>query len=86
MNFKNAQQLIINNLKKEKSCFEDLIIKIGEQKKAIEDKDGERVLEIIKEKNVLIEVFQNIEEEVAAQIKILSKADIQSLEKEGEPL
>ena len=86
MNFKNSKQLIINNLKKEKSCFEDLIVKIGEQKKAIEDKDAERVLEIIKEKNVLIEGFQNIEEEVAAQIKILSKADIQSLEKEEKSL
>jgi hypothetical protein len=86
MNFKNSQQLIITNLKKEKSCFEDLIVKIGEQKKAIKDKDGERVLEIIKEKNVLIEIFQNIEEEVAVQIKLLSKDDIQSLEKEGKPL
>ena len=86
MNFKNSQQLIINNLKKEKSCFEDLIVKIGKQKQAIEDKDGERVLEIIKEKNVLIENFQNIEEEVAVQIKLLSQDDIQSLEKEGKSL
>ena len=86
MNFKNSQQLIINNLKKEKSCFEDLIVKIGEQKKAIEDKDGERVLEIIKEKNVFIEIFQNIEEEVATQIKLLSQDDVQSLEKEGKSL
>ena len=86
MNFKNSQQLIINNLKKEKSCFEDLIIKIGEQKKAIEDKDGERVLEIIKKKNILIEIFRNIEEEVATQIKLLSQDDIQSLEKEGKSL
>ena len=86
MNLKNSKQLIINNLKKEKSCFEDLIIKIGEQKKAIEDKDGERVLEIIKEKNILIEMFQNIEEEVAIQIKLLSQDDIQDLENEGELL
>ena len=86
MNLKNSKQLIINNLKKEKSCFEDLIIKIGEQKKAIEDKDGERVLEIIKEKNTLIEMFQNIEEEVAIQIKLLSQDDIQDLENEGELL
>ena len=86
MKLKNSKQLIINNLKKEKSCFEDLVIKIGEQKKAIEDKDGERVLEIIKEKNILIAVFQNIEEEVAIQIKLLSQRDIQGLEKEGELL
>jgi hypothetical protein len=86
MNFKNSKQLIINNLKNEKSCFEDLIVKIGEQKKAIEDRDGERILEIIKKKNVLIEIFQNIEEEVAIQIKLLSQDDIQSLEKEEEPL
>ena len=84
MNFKNSQQLIINNLKKEKSCFEDLIVKIGEQKKAIEDKDGERVLEIIKEKNGLITIFQNLEKEVAVQIKLLSQSDIKDLEKEGE--
>ena len=86
MNLKNSKQSIINNLKKEKSCFEDLVIKIGEQKKAIEDKDGERVLEIIKEKNILIEMFQNIEEEVAIQIKLLSQDDIQDLENEGELL
>ena len=86
MKLKNSKQLIINNLKKEKSCFEDLVIKIGEQKKAIEDKDGERVLEIIKEKNTLIEMFQNIEEEVAIQIKLLSQDDIQGLEEEGELL
>ena len=86
MKLKNCKQLIINNLKKEKSCFENLVIKIGEQKKAIEDKDGERVLEIIKEKNTLIEMFQNIEEEVAIQIKLLSQDDIQDLEKEGELL
>ena len=86
MNLKNSKQLIINNLKKEKSCFENLVIKIGEQKKAIEDKDGERVLEVIKEKNILIAVFQNIEEEVAIQIKLLSQRDIQGLEKEGELL
>ena len=86
MNLKNSKQLIINNLKKEKSCFEDLIVKIGEQKKAIEDKDGERVLEIIKKKNILIEIFQNIEEEVATQVKLLSQDDIQGLEKEGELL
>jgi len=86
MKLKNSKQLIINNLKKEKSCFEDLVIKIGEQKKAIEDKDGERVLEIIKEKNTLIEMFQNIEEEVAIQIKLLSQDDIQDLEDEGELL
>ncbi|MGY8762672.1 MAG: hypothetical protein ACKVLF_05705 [Nitrospinaceae bacterium] len=86
MNLKNSKQLIINNLKKEKSCFEDLIVKIGEQKKAIEDKDEERVLEIIKKKNILIEIFQNIEEEVATQVKLLSQDDIQGLEKEGELL
>jgi len=86
MNLKNSKQLIINNLKKEKSCFEDLIVKIGEQKKAIEDKDGERVLEIIKKKNILIEIFQNIEEEVATQVKLLSQDDIEGLEKEGELL
>ena len=86
MKLKNSKQLIINNLKKEKSCFEDLVIKIGEQKKAIEDKDGERVLEIIKKKNILIEIFQNIEEEVAIQIKLLSQSDIQDLENEGEML
>ena len=86
MNLKNSKQLIINNLKKEKSCFEDLIVKIGEQKKAIEDKDEERVLEIIKKKNILIKIFQNIEEEVATQVKLLSQDDIQGLEKEGELL
>ena len=86
MNLKNSKQLIINNLKKEKSCFEDLIVKIGEQKKAIEDKDEERVLEIIKKKNILIEIFQNIEEEVATQVKLLSQDDTQGLEKEGELL
>ena len=83
MNLKNSKQLIINNLKKEKSCFEDLIVKIGEQFKL---EKHINMLEIIKKKNILIEIFQNIEEEVATQVKLLSQDDIQGLEKEGELL
>ena len=48
---KKTKQLILDSLKKEETCFKDLIDKIGEQKKAIEDKDEVRVLAIIEEKN-----------------------------------
>ena len=47
MNIKKTKQLILESLKKEESCFKDLIEKIGKQKKAIENKDEVRVLEII---------------------------------------
>ena len=78
--------MILESLKKEESCFKDLIGKIGEQKKAIEGKDEVRVLEIIEEKNTIIEIFHNLEGEVSARHQSLSPEEIQSLEEEGETL
>ena len=86
MNIKKTKQLILGSLKKEESCFKDLIGKIGEQKKAIEGKDEMRVLEIIEEKNTIIEIFHNLEGEVNARQQSLLPEEIQSLEKEGETL
>ena len=78
--------MILDSLKKEESCFKDLIDKIGEQKKAIEDKDEVRVLKIIEEKNTMIEFFHNLEGEVNARQQSLLPEEIQSLEEEGETL
>jgi len=78
--------LILDSLKKEESCFKDLIDKIGEQKKAIEDKDEVRVLKIIEEKNTIIEIFHNLEGEVSVRQQSLPPEEIQSLEQEGETL
>ena len=78
--------MILDSLKKEESCFKDLIGKIGEQKKAIEGKDEVRVLEIIEEKNTIIEIFHNLEGEVSALQQLLPPEEIQSLEQEGETL
>ena len=78
--------MILDSLKKEESCFKDLIGKIGEQKKAIEGKDEVRVLEIIEEKNTIIEIFHNLEGEVSARQQLLPPEEIQSLEQEGETL
>ena len=86
MNIKKTKQLILDSLKKEESCFKDLIDKIGEQKKAIEDKDEVRVLEIIEEKNTIIEIFHNHEGEVNTRQQSLPPEEIQSLEQEGKTL
>jgi len=86
VNIKKTKQLILDSLKKEESCFKDLIGKIGEQKKAIEGKDEVRVLEIIEEKNTIIEIFHNLEGEVSALQQLLPPEEIQSLEQEGETL
>ena len=75
--------MILDSLKKEESCFKDLIDKIGEQKKAIEDKDEVRVLEIIEEKNTIIEIFHSHEGEVNIRQQSLPREEIESLEQEG---
>ena len=75
--------MILDSLKKEESCFKDLIDKIGEQKKAIEDKDEVRVLEIIEEKNTIIEIFHSHEGEVNIRQQSLPREEIQNLEQEG---
>jgi len=75
--------LILDSLKKEETCFKDLIDKIGEQKKAIEDKDEVRVLEIIEEKNTIIEIFHSHEGEVNIRQQSLPREEIESLEQEG---
>ena len=87
MNTKQTKQLILSSLKKEESCLKDLIVKIDEQKKEIEKKDESRVIEIIEEKNTLIEIFKNLEEEVETQFQLLSQREIQNLVvEEGEIL
>ena len=86
MNTKQTKQLILSSLKKEESCLKGLIVKIDEQKKEIEKKDESRVLEIIEEKNALIEVFKNLEEEVETQIQLLSQREIEGLVEEGQIL
>jgi len=75
--------LILDSLKKEETCLKDLIDKIGEQKKAIEDKDEVRVLEIIEEKNTIIEIFHGHEDEVNIRQQSLPREEIESLEQEG---
>ena len=86
MNTKQTKQLILSSLKKEESCLKDLIVKIDEQKKEIEKKDESRVLEIIEEKNTLIESFKNLEEEVETQLQLLSQREIEGLVEEGETI
>ena len=83
MNTKKTKQLILDSLKKEETCFKDLIDKIGEQKKAIEDKDEVRVLKIIEEKNAIIEIFHSHEGEVNIRQQSLPREEIQNLEQEG---
>jgi len=83
MNIKKTKQLILDSLKKEETCFKDLIDKIGEQKKAIEDKDEVRVLKIIEEKNAIIEIFHSHEGEVNIRQQSLPREEIQNLEQEG---
>ena len=75
--------MILDSLKKEETCFKDLIDKIGEQKKAIKDKDEVRVLEIIEEKNTIIEIFHGHEGEVNIRQQSLPREEIESLEQEG---
>ena len=83
MDMKKTKQLILDSLKKEETCFKDLIDKIGEQKKAIKDKDEVRVLEIIEEKNTIIEIFHGHEGEVNIRQQSLPREEIQSLAQEG---
>ena len=82
MEIKKTKQLILDNLKKEESCFKDIVNKIEEQKRAIEDKDDLRILKTIEEKNILIKAFHNLESEVNVQIQSLSLEETQSLKQE----
>ena len=82
MEIKKNKQFILDNLKKEESCFKDLVNKIEEQKRAIEDKDDLRILKIIEEKNIIIKAFHNLESEVNVRLQSLSLEETQSLKQE----
>jgi hypothetical protein len=86
VNTQKTKQLILNKLKKKESCLKDLIIKIGEQKKIIERKDENSIFDIIEEKNSLIEIFKNLEEEVDEQLQLLPQGEIRDLIDKGEAL
>ena len=86
MNSKKIKQVILQSLEEEKSCFNELAVKLSKQKKAIEDQSEERVLQIIEEKSVLMENFKKLEGEVETHLKLLSQEDIEDLAKEGKVL
>ena len=86
MEIKKKKQLILDSLKKEESCFKDLVNKIEEQKRAIEDKDDLRILKIIEEKNIIIKDFHNLESEVNIRLQLLSLEETQSLKQEEKTL
>ena len=86
MEIKKNKQFILDNLKKEESCFKDLVNKIEEQKRAIEDKDDLRILKIIEEKNIIIKDFHNLESEVNIRLQLLSLEETQSLKQEEKTL
>ena len=86
MNLKNPKQLILNNLEDEKSCFKDLVVKLSEQEKAIESQNEERVLQVIEEKEALIEKFKKLEEKVETQLQLLSPKDMEGLAQDGRML
>jgi hypothetical protein len=86
MEIKKNKQFILDNLKKEESCFKDLFNRIEEQKKAIEDKDDLRILKIIEEKNIIIKDFHNLESEVNIRLQLLSLEETQSLKQEEKTL
>ena len=60
--------------------------KLKDQKQAIENQDEGQVLKIIEDKNVLIESFKKLENEIKAQLQLLSKKEIEGLLKEGSVL
>ena len=86
MNLKNPKQLILKNLGEEKICFQELMVKLNEQKQAIKSQDEEQVLQVIEEKSALIEKFKKLEEEVETHLQLLSPKDIEGLAQEGEVL
>ena len=86
MNLKNPKQLILKTLEEEKSCFTELMAKLNEQKKAIENQNSGRVMQVIEEKNVLLEKFKKLEEGVEAQLQLLSPKDLECLAREGAEL
>jgi len=86
MNIKETKYLILNTMEKKELCLEDLIKKIEEQKKAIEDKDETLVLKIIGEKNKIIETFHNFEDELNSLQDLLSPGDIKDLAQKGKSL
>ena len=60
--------------------------KLKDQKQAIENQDEGQVLKIIEDKNVLIENFKKLENEIKAQLQLLPKKEIEGLLKEGSVL
>ena len=67
-------------------CFKELMEKLNEQKKAIENQNEEWVLQVVVDKNVLIEKFKKLEAEIETQLQLLSPKDIEDLAQEGKVL
>ncbi|KMP12035.1 hypothetical protein UZ36_02400 [Candidatus Nitromaritima sp. SCGC AAA799-C22] len=86
MNKKSPMQMILEDLRKEQSCFAKLIAALKKQKKAIEDEDETRLLKTVEDKNILIETFQKLDGEIETQLLSLSPEETSRLAREGEAI
>lgn len=77
-------KLVTSYLQEQKKCYDMLLIKLEDQKKAIMRTDEARLMAVIEEKDVLINDTQRLEEKIGAVFKGVSENEREQLiEKTG---
>ncbi len=71
MNMKNktSSEQVASHMKEQRECYKALLVKLEDQKKAIDRYDESKLLAIIGEKSDLIDVSQKLEKKIASVLK-----------------
>lgn len=84
MNMKNNTplEMVTSYLQEQKKCYDLLLGKLEEQKNAIDRTDETRLMAIIKEKDLLIETTQKLEEKIGGVFERISESERKRLVEE----
>ncbi len=66
-------EIIIKNLKKQKDCYQQLLIHLARQQEAVAKQDDEALMTAIKGKNEYVQILHSLEQEVDAQIEQMTQ-------------
>ena len=77
---------ILNNLEKQKSSYTQLLDHLEKQKLAIQEQNDEALMETIKDKNELIQLLHQLEQELNQRLEKLGDQDKETAEEKTKEL
>ncbi|QPJ60829.1 MAG: flagellar protein FlgN [Candidatus Nitronauta litoralis] len=79
-------EIIFENLKQQKNCYQQLLIHLGEQQEAVANQDDEGLMNAIKKKNEYVQALHKLEQEMNTRLDQMGDSEREKVARETETL